>query len=78
MLLGLFSQVIFFAIWDPRPSLREAAVNALRAGLIVTAQRETSKQMRHQHQQWYSLCYSQALQGLRQYDGGGGGHAQVT
>ncbi len=51
-------------------------MNALRAGLIVTAQRETSKQMRHQHLQWYNLCYQEALQGLKQYEGGGGTQAQ--
>ena len=63
-------KVVFFAIWDSKLSLREAAVNALRAGLIVTAQRETSKQMRHQHLQWYRLCYQEALRGLRQQSGG--------
>ncbi len=46
-----FFEVIFYAIWDPKLMLREAAVNALRAGLVVTAQRETSKQSSRLNQQ---------------------------
>ena len=55
--------MIFNPVSDPKPMLREAAVNALRAGLVVTIQRETSKQSRHQHQTWYKQCYEQCVKG---------------
>lgn len=45
-----FFDVIFYAVWDQKSMLREAAVNALRAALVVTAQRETTKQSRPHHQ----------------------------
>ena len=44
-----FFDVIFNPIRDSRPTLRESAVFALRAALIVTTQRETAKQSKHQH-----------------------------
>ena len=47
--VGIFFDVIFNPIRDPRPTLRESAVYALRAALIVTTQRETAKQSKHQH-----------------------------
>ena len=61
----MFVQVIFCAILDPKPQLRESAVNALRMALWVTAQRETSTAVRQQGQQgWYLHCYTEAMQGL--------------
>jgi FKBP12-rapamycin complex-associated protein len=48
--VSTFFDVIFNAIRDPRPALRESAVYALRAALIVTTQRETAKQSKHQHE----------------------------
>lgn len=47
--VGTFFDVIFNPIKDSRPTLRESAVYALRAALIVTTQRETAKQSKHQH-----------------------------
>ena len=43
-------QVIFCAVWDPKPQLRESAVNAVRMALWVTSQRETSAAVRQQGQ----------------------------
>lgn len=36
---------ILRTVRDPKPSIRENAVEALRATLVITAQRETTKQM---------------------------------
>ena len=47
--VGTFFDVIFNPIRDVRPTIRESAVFALRAALIVTTQRETAKQSKHQH-----------------------------
>lgn len=47
--VSTFFDVIFNPIRDSRPTLRESAVFALRAALIVTTQRETAKQQKHQH-----------------------------
>ncbi|KOX79033.1 Serine/threonine-protein kinase mTOR [Melipona quadrifasciata] len=47
-----FFELIFNAIRDSKPVIREGAVEALRAALIVTAQRETAKQMHKS--QWCS------------------------
>lgn len=56
-----FFDNIFVAVWDPKQAIREGAVSALRACLILTTQRE-SKEM--QKPQWYrvsreslQLCY---------------------
>ena len=48
--VSTFFDVIFNPIRDSRPTLRESAVHAVRAALIVTTQRETAKQPKHQHQ----------------------------
>ena len=48
--VSTFFDVIFNPIRDSRPTLRESAVYALRVALIVTTQRETAKQSKHQHQ----------------------------
>ena len=63
-----FFDVIFHAIYDPKPQLRESAVNALRMALVVTSQRETSSQSRggSGHISWYNNCYTQAMVGLEE------------
>ncbi|XP_002042098.2 serine/threonine-protein kinase Tor [Drosophila sechellia] len=53
-----FFEVIFNAIFDPKPAIRESAGEALRAALIVTAQRESTKQS--SEPQWYRICYDEA------------------
>nr|XP_022907797.1 target of rapamycin [Onthophagus taurus] len=50
-----FFEAIFNAIQDPKPQIREAGVEALRAALVVTAQRESGKQ----RLQWYKQCYDE-------------------
>ena len=63
-----FFDVIFNAIHDSKPQLRESAVNSLRMALVVTSQRETSSQARGGggHQSWYSHCFNEALAGLEE------------
>jgi len=39
-----FLDLIFNAVRDPKPAIREGAVEALRAALVATAQREMAKQ----------------------------------
>ncbi|KAG8279049.1 hypothetical protein J6590_008067 [Homalodisca vitripennis] len=58
----LFFDLIFNAIRDQKPIIREGAVEALRAALVVTAQRETAKQT--QKPQWYKQCYDEASNGF--------------
>ncbi|XP_030383558.1 serine/threonine-protein kinase Tor [Scaptodrosophila lebanonensis] len=53
-----FFEHIFNAIFDPKPAIRESAGEALRAALIVTAQRENTKQS--SEPQWYKKCYDEA------------------
>lgn len=43
-----FFDLIFNAIQDPKAAIREAAVDALRAALVVTAQRELARQSQKQ------------------------------
>ena len=59
--VSTFFDVIFNPIRDSRPTLRESAVFALRAGLIVTTQRETAKQTKHQHFVSTYLRYQNSL-----------------
>lgn len=47
-----FFDNIFYAVWDSKQAIREGAVSALRASLILTTQRET-KEM--QKPQWYKV-----------------------
>lgn len=54
-----FFEHIFTAIRDPKPIIREGAGQALRAALVVTSQRESSKQMNKP--QWYKLCFDEAM-----------------
>ncbi|XP_075220340.1 serine/threonine-protein kinase Tor [Lycorma delicatula] len=60
----LFFDLIFNAVRDPKPVIREGAVEALRAALVVTAQRETAKQT--QRPQWYKQCYDEAANGFEE------------
>lgn len=55
-----FFDVIFNAVRDPKPSIREGAVKALRHALIVTAQREKTQTQTH----YYSLCFEEAQHGF--------------
>ncbi|RZC37432.1 serine/threonine-protein kinase mTOR [Asbolus verrucosus] len=57
-----FFDLIFFAVQDTKPAIRESAVEALRAALVVTAQRETAKQ--NQRPQWYKQCYDESVKML--------------
>lgn len=59
-----FFELIFNAIHDPKPAIREGAVEALRAALVVTAQRETVKQMHKS--QWYKQCYDEVIDGFEE------------
>lgn len=54
-----FFEHIFTAIRDPKPIIREGAGQALRAALVVTSQRESSKQINKP--QWYKLCFDEAM-----------------
>jgi FKBP12-rapamycin complex-associated protein len=49
------------AIRDPKPAIREGAVEALRACFAIIAQRETKK---NQYQLWYQQVYDEAKKGL--------------
>ncbi|XP_071144772.1 serine/threonine-protein kinase mTOR-like isoform X1 [Mytilus edulis] len=53
-----FFDVIFAAVRDPKPVIREGAVAAMRAALVVTSQRE-SKAV--QKSQWYKHCFDEAV-----------------
>lgn len=55
---GFFDH-IFTAIRDPKATIREGAGQALRAALVVTSQRESSKQMLKPH--WYKQCFDEAM-----------------
>ena len=48
--VGPFFDIIFCAVRDPKPSIREGAVGAIRAALQVTAQREGKEA---QKPQWW-------------------------
>jgi FKBP12-rapamycin complex-associated protein len=55
-----FFDVIFNAVRDPKPNIREGAVKALRHALIVTAQREKTLTQTH----YYKLCFEEAKLGF--------------
>lgn len=59
-----FFDHIFIAVRDPKPVIREGAVEALRAALVVTAQRETAKMMNLQKSSWYKQCYDEIVTGF--------------
>ncbi|XP_075459599.1 serine/threonine-protein kinase mTOR isoform X2 [Ascaphus truei] len=56
-----FFDNIFFAVWDSKQAIREGAVAALRACLILTTQREP-KEM--QKPQWYKQTFEEAEKGF--------------
>ncbi|XP_029434781.1 serine/threonine-protein kinase mTOR isoform X2 [Rhinatrema bivittatum] len=56
-----FFDNIFYAVWDSKQAIREGAVSALRACLILTTQREP-KEM--QKPQWYRQTYEEAERGF--------------
>lgn len=56
-----FFDNIFVAVWDPKQAIREGAVAALRACLILTTQREP-KEM--QKPQWYRHTFEEAEKGF--------------
>lgn len=55
---GFFNHIML-ALRDPKEQIREAAAKALRAALVVTAQRENPEQSNKAH--WYIQCYEQAM-----------------
>ncbi|XP_055375785.1 serine/threonine-protein kinase Tor [Condylostylus longicornis] len=57
--MSRFFDNIFNAIIDPKPGIRESAGEALSAALIVTSQRENTKQT--SRPQWYMQCYEEAM-----------------
>lgn len=59
-----FFEPILRTVRDPKPIIRENAVEALRAALVITAQRETTKQM--QKPQWYKQCFEEAMSGFEE------------
>lgn len=54
-----FFNHIMIALRDPKAQIREAAAKALRASLVVAAQRESSKHSHKAH--WYIQCYEEAI-----------------
>lgn len=57
-----FFELIFNAVRDQKAFIREGAVEALRATLVLTAQRESAKQVHKS--QWYKQCYDEILVGF--------------
>ncbi|GBP30106.1 hypothetical protein EVAR_94949_1 [Eumeta japonica] len=55
---GFFDHILI-ALRDPKAQIREAAAKALRAALVVTAQRENSKHSNKAH--WYRQCHEDIL-----------------
>ena len=56
-----FFDVVFYAVRDCKANIREGAVAALRAALVVTSQRETKEAQRAT---WYKQCFDEAQQGF--------------
>ncbi|XP_077105803.1 serine/threonine-protein kinase mTOR isoform X2 [Ranitomeya variabilis] len=56
-----FFDNIFNGVWDPKQAIREGAVAALRACLILTTQREPKEL---QKPQWYRQTYEEAERGF--------------
>lgn len=59
-LVSQFFESIFCAIQDPKQAIREAATEALRAALVVTAQRENAKKNQKDAYSWYKQCYDKS------------------
>lgn len=62
--ISTFFDHIFNAIFDPKPAIRESAGEALRAALIVTSQRENTKQS--SEPQWYKISYAEAIKSFNE------------
>lgn len=62
--ISTFFDHIFNAIFDPKPAIRESAGEALRAALIVTSQRENTKQS--SEPQWYKISYAEACKSFKE------------
>ncbi|XP_013111288.1 serine/threonine-protein kinase Tor [Stomoxys calcitrans] len=62
--ISTFFDHIFNAIFDPKPAIRESAGEALRAALIVTSQRENTKQS--SEPQWYKISYAEACKSFNE------------
>ncbi|KAM4652055.1 serine/threonine-protein kinase mTOR [Discoglossus pictus] len=56
-----FFDSIFYGVWDPKQGIREGAVAALRACLILTTQREPKEL---QKPQWYRQTFEEAERGF--------------
>ncbi|XP_053547426.1 serine/threonine-protein kinase mTOR isoform X7 [Bombina bombina] len=56
-----FFDNIFFGVWDPKQAIREGAVAALRACLILTTQREPKEL---QKPMWYRQTFEEAERGF--------------
>ncbi|XP_063292058.1 serine/threonine-protein kinase mTOR [Pelobates fuscus] len=56
-----FFDNIFYAVWDPKQAIREGAVAALRACLILTTQREPKEL---QKPMWYRQTFDEAEKGF--------------
>ncbi|CAL4096084.1 unnamed protein product, partial [Meganyctiphanes norvegica] len=56
-----FLDVIFNAVRDPKPAIREGAVAALRVALTITAQRETKEIPQIM---WYKQCLTEVWSGF--------------
>ncbi|XP_053307789.1 serine/threonine-protein kinase mTOR isoform X5 [Spea bombifrons] len=56
-----FFDNIFYAVWDPKQAIREGAVAALRACLILTTQREPKEL---QKPLWYRQTFEEAERGF--------------
>lgn len=59
-----FFDSVFNAVRDPKPVIRESAVAAVQAALVVTAQRETKDAK--QKLTWYKQCYDEVLHGFEE------------
>ncbi|XP_075980092.1 serine/threonine-protein kinase mTor-like isoform X2 [Anticarsia gemmatalis] len=55
---GFFNHIMI-PLRDPKEQIREAAAKALRAALVITAQRENPEQSNKAH--WYIQCHEQAM-----------------
>lgn len=62
--ISTFFDHIFNAIFDPKPAIRQSAGEALRAALIVTSQRENTKQC--SEPQWYKISYAEAVKSFNE------------
>uniref|UniRef100_A0A0R3PDL2 Maestro heat like repeat family member 2B n=1 Tax=Angiostrongylus costaricensis TaxID=334426 RepID=A0A0R3PDL2_ANGCS len=57
---NVFFKNIFTVLRDPKPQIRIASINALHAALTITSQREAKLKT-----EWYTKCYSEALNTMK-------------